>query len=111
MTYERQTVVPSQHRGLANHDLKKGHGNLADIRTTGKNVVGATADVSKMHKIMLIGTARSPHRPYMSFTFVSLTRNWPRVLPGGWGLSLMLTTNLWEASRVSSIVFCTHNQA
>jgi hypothetical protein len=103
--YERQAVAPLQHRGLAHHDLKKCHGNLADIRTAGKNLVGATADVSEIHKTKLVGTAWSPHKPYMSFTFVNRTRNWPRVLPGGWGLSLILTTNLWEASRVSSLVF------
>ena len=75
--------IYSQHGSLAYDNLKKGDRDLADIRTTREDFVGAAAQVARLGSaVCQLGAglveAQGPHVKktiYMSFTFVSLTRN------------------------------------
>lgn len=79
---ELQIATCSQHRSLADDNLKKGHSNLANVRSTRKDLVGVPADVTRLVQCDLsaleLAEAQCQHVKesiYMSFTFVSLTLN------------------------------------
>ena len=79
---ELQIASGSQHGGLADDNLKERDGDLADIRSAREDLVGVSADVTRLDQCGLsaleFAEAQCPHVKesiYMSFTFVSLTLN------------------------------------
>ena len=80
--HELQIATRSQHRSLADDNLKECDGDLANIRATRKDLVGVSADVTRLdicgQSALEFPKAQCPHvkrNIYMSFTFVSFTRN------------------------------------